>query len=117
MRIGLIGAGRIGTLHAGVLRAIDAVDELVIVDVEADRAKSLAETLGVSHLDRPHDVFDKVDAVVIASSTETHSPTSSKPLRPMSRRFARSPSRSTWNLRIEPPLRFRRAVSRVGATG
>ncbi|MCH7846226.1 MAG: Gfo/Idh/MocA family oxidoreductase [Acidobacteria bacterium] len=74
MRIGLIGAGRIGTLHAGVLSAIDAVDELVIVDVEADRAKTLAEKLGVSHLDRPHDVFDEVDAVVIASSTETHSP-------------------------------------------
>ena len=74
MRIGLIGAGRIGTLHAGVLRAIDTVDELVIVDVEADRAKSLAEKLGVSHLDQPHQVFDKVDAVVIASSTETHSP-------------------------------------------
>ena len=26
LRIGLIGAGRIGTLHAGVLRAIDTVD-------------------------------------------------------------------------------------------
>jgi len=74
LRIGLIGAGRIGTLHAGVLSAIDTVDELVIVDVEADRAKSLAEKLGVSHLDQPHQVFDEVDAVVIASSTETHSP-------------------------------------------
>jgi len=61
-------------LHAGVLSAIDTVDELVIVDVEADRAKSLADQLGVSHLDQPHQVFDKVDAVVIASSTETHSP-------------------------------------------
>lgn len=74
MRVGLIGAGRIGTLHAGVLSGVAAVDELVIVDSVPDRAKKLAADLDAHHLDNPDDVFDAVDAVVIASSTETHAP-------------------------------------------
>lgn len=72
MRVGLIGAGRIGTLHAGVLAGVAAIDELVISDSDADRAKKLAADLDAHHLDDPDEVFDGVDAVVIASSTETH---------------------------------------------
>lgn len=74
MRIGLIGAGRIGAVHASVLSEVDLVGELVIADVAVDRAKALADRLDASHLDRPEDVFGRVDAVVIASSTETHAP-------------------------------------------
>lgn len=74
MRVGLIGAGRIGTLHAGVLTGVAAVDELVIADSDPVRAKQLAADLGAHHLDNPADVFGSVDAVVIASSTETHTP-------------------------------------------
>jgi myo-inositol 2-dehydrogenase/D-chiro-inositol 1-dehydrogenase len=70
----LIGAGRIGTLHAGVLTGVAAVDELVIADSVSVRAKQLAADLGAHHLDSPAAVFDTVDAVVIASSTETHAP-------------------------------------------
>ncbi|NOY56500.1 MAG: Gfo/Idh/MocA family oxidoreductase [Actinobacteria bacterium] len=72
MRVGLIGAGRIGTLHAGVLTGVAAVDELVIADSAAGRAKKLAADLDAHHLDDPDEIFDSVDAVVIASSTETH---------------------------------------------
>jgi len=72
LRVGLIGAGRIGTLHASVLTRLAAVDELVITDSDADRAKKLAADLDTYHLDDPDDLFDGVDAVVIASSTETH---------------------------------------------
>ncbi len=74
MRVGLIGAGRIGTLHAGVLTEVAAIDELVVADSVADRARQLAAQLGAHHLDDPADIFDSVDAVVIASSTETHAP-------------------------------------------
>jgi len=72
LRVGLIGAGRIGTLHAGVLTGVAAVDELVIADSAAGRAKKLAADLDAHHLDDPDEIFDSVDAVVIASSTETH---------------------------------------------
>lgn len=48
MRVGLIGAGRIGTLRADVLAAAAAIDELVITDVVVDRAKRLAVEVGLS---------------------------------------------------------------------
>lgn len=70
----MIGAGRIGTLHAGVLSQLAAVDELVVADSIPTRAKQLATDLAVDHVDDPRDVFETADAVVIASSTETHAP-------------------------------------------
>jgi myo-inositol 2-dehydrogenase/D-chiro-inositol 1-dehydrogenase len=70
----LIGAGRIGTLHAGVLAELEQVEELLIADSATDRAKELASTLNAHHLDDSNEVFGSVDAVVIASSTETHVP-------------------------------------------
>lgn len=74
MQVGLIGAGRIGTLHAGVLRALDSVDDLLITDLDTSRAEGLSDQLRAEHIDSPDDLFGKVDAVVIASSTDTHVP-------------------------------------------
>jgi len=74
LRVGLIGAGRIGTLHARVLNGVATIDELVIADLAPDRATKLATELGARHVDNPAEIFNSVDAVVIASSTETHAP-------------------------------------------
>ena len=38
MRIGIIGVGRIGALHAETLSSLDEVEELVIVDADTARA-------------------------------------------------------------------------------
>ena len=46
MKVGLLGAGRIGAFHAGVLAEDQRVDDLVIGDVDAGRAAPLAEELG-----------------------------------------------------------------------
>jgi myo-inositol 2-dehydrogenase/D-chiro-inositol 1-dehydrogenase len=72
VRIGLIGAGRIGTVHGEVLRDLDAVDALVIGDIIPEHAVRLADHLGATSTDDPLSLFDDVDALVIASSTDTH---------------------------------------------
>ncbi len=71
MLLGLIGAGRIGAYHAGILKSLDGVDDLLVFDAVADRAESVAHEIGAtpSDLDR---LFEVADAVVIASSTDTH---------------------------------------------
>ena len=74
MRIGLIGAGRIGTLHAEVLSRLEQIEEIVVTDTIADRARQLSAKLNTRHLDDPHELFATVDAIIIASSTETHAP-------------------------------------------
>ena len=75
MRIGLVGAGRIGAVHAETLADLDPVSELVIADAAADRAAELAGRVGAraapdaaALLDGP----DRVDGVVIAAGTAAH---------------------------------------------
>lgn len=90
MRIGLLGAGRIGAFHAATLLDSPDVTELVVGDVDAPRAVALAEKLGqpVDRTDRTTGrtpagrtvtggdvaaVFAAApDAVVIAAATSAH---------------------------------------------
>ena len=74
MRIALLGAGRIGSMHARLLARAPAVDQLVIADAIPGRAEASAQELGakaiaVASLEA---AFDLVDAVVIAASTDAH---------------------------------------------
>ena len=46
MRIGLIGVGRIGVLHASTLRGLPGVDSLIITDADLDRARQVAGEFG-----------------------------------------------------------------------
>ncbi len=74
MRIGVIGAGRIGSLHAAALAATDGVDELLIADADPGRAAVLARTLGARPARSTGELFTTagVDAVVIAAATAAH---------------------------------------------
>ncbi len=46
MRIGLLGAGRIGKMQPQVPKGIDALDGRLIADSDADAAKELAASVG-----------------------------------------------------------------------
>ena len=76
LNVGLIGAGRIGRLHAGHLAGqIPRAHLLVVADVAEDAARECAREFGI-----PRAVADSravlenpdLDAVVICSSTDTH---------------------------------------------
>ena len=72
MRIGILGLGRIGSLHADTLAGLDAVESLVVAD-PAPAAKDVAERVGAEMAGSPEALFDAgIDGVVIASSTQTH---------------------------------------------
>ncbi|MGK5730754.1 Gfo/Idh/MocA family protein [Streptomyces sp. URMC 124] len=73
MRIGVVGAGRIGAHHAAVLASVAGVDALVIADTAHHRAAALAARVGARTAPAPHAVFDGgVDAVVITAATSAH---------------------------------------------
>ncbi|MFE6128355.1 Gfo/Idh/MocA family oxidoreductase [Streptomyces sp. NPDC056437] len=73
MRIGLIGTGRIGTFHAGVLARHREVGSLVVADADPARAAAVAERTGATAAPSAHEIFTwGVDAVVIASATASH---------------------------------------------
>ncbi|HCS40017.1 MAG TPA: inositol 2-dehydrogenase [Anaerolineaceae bacterium] len=76
IKVGVIGAGRIGKIHAGNLATrIPGVEVVAIADPNVDAAKELAEKLHVSayYEDYRKVLEDKsIEAVLICSSTDTH---------------------------------------------
>lgn len=74
IRVGLLGAGRIGKVHAKSIMA-DARSQLVAVsDVNEESAKQLAASSGAKAMSSQAILADSsIDAVLIATSTDTHS--------------------------------------------
>jgi myo-inositol 2-dehydrogenase / D-chiro-inositol 1-dehydrogenase len=74
MDVALFGAGRIGKIHAGNVARQPGVTLRYVVDVDAAAAKSLAQQHGAQVASVEAALADKaVGAVVIGSSTDTHS--------------------------------------------
>ena len=74
MDVALFGAGRIGKIHAGNVARQPGVTLRYVVDVDAAAARSLAQQHGAQVASVETALADKaVGAVVIGSSTDTHS--------------------------------------------
>lgn len=72
-RFGLIGAGRIGHIHATNIAANPDCELAYVADVAVDAAHTLAGRVGASVVSVDTMMADpSVDAVAIASSTDTH---------------------------------------------
>jgi myo-inositol 2-dehydrogenase / D-chiro-inositol 1-dehydrogenase len=76
LKLGLIGAGRIGRLHAKLLTTtIPAANVMMVADVFEESARQCAESYNIPAFSRDYRaVLDREDiqAVVICSSTDTH---------------------------------------------
>ena len=74
-RFALLGAGFIGNVHAQSLAAHPDVELRYIFDIALDRAQELADKYGGEATTDLDVIFDKanIDAILIASSTATHS--------------------------------------------
>jgi myo-inositol 2-dehydrogenase / D-chiro-inositol 1-dehydrogenase len=74
-RLGLVGVGRIGAMHAGALHGLAGVDELLVADADPARAQAAAERLGAG-VRQVADVgalfAERPDGVVIAAPTGAH---------------------------------------------
>ena len=74
LRIGVIGAGRIGIVHSGSVHDTEGAELAVIVDAVEESAAKLAGKYGVKHTTNVDDIFTKgdVDAIIVGSPTPTH---------------------------------------------
>ncbi|GGR68626.1 dehydrogenase [Streptomyces humidus] len=73
MRIGVIGTGRIGTIHANTLSRHREVGSLILTDANPARAQELALRLGETAAPGVDEIFRwGVDAVVITTATSAH---------------------------------------------
>ncbi len=77
VRVGVIGAGRIGRLHAqNIVRRIPEAEVVAVSDVVKKAAEDCAATLAIPHAyEDPRRILEdrSIDAVLICSSTDTHS--------------------------------------------
>ena len=72
LRLGLVGAGRMGSLHARVYSELPDVQLVGIADVDSGRAASLAQRFQTNAFTDPEQLVGQVQAVSIASPTDTH---------------------------------------------
>lgn len=73
LNIGIIGAGRIGQVHAKTLQLLPDANLVAIADAVSAAAESLADSVG-AQVRTVDDIISAkdIDAVIVASSTDTH---------------------------------------------
>lgn len=96
VRIGIIGAGRIGKVHITSIstRIKDAVIKTVADPYMNEETKLWAKSMGVAHATKDYkEIIDdpEIDAVLICSSTDTHSPISLEAIRAGKHVFCEKP--------------------------
>jgi myo-inositol 2-dehydrogenase/D-chiro-inositol 1-dehydrogenase len=75
LHVGVVGVGRIGSLHASTLLALEGVAAVTVADSDAARAGEVAQSLGVRTAETPESLVEAgVDALVIATPTPAHAP-------------------------------------------
>lgn len=68
----MLGVGRMGQLHARVLREQPAVSELLVADADAERAAGVAAEIGATHVPSVEEAVERAEAIVIVAATDAH---------------------------------------------
>jgi predicted dehydrogenase len=72
IRTAVIGAGKMGTVHAKVYSQLPQSDLVAVVDTDIDKARKLARKYKCSAFANCSGLLGKVDAVTIATPTASH---------------------------------------------
>ena len=72
IRTAVVGAGKMGAIHAKVYSQLPDSELVAVVDTDQNRATQLAENYGCLAFTDCTEVLGKVDAVTVATPTTTH---------------------------------------------
>lgn len=72
LRVAVIGAGHLGAIHARLLRSIDDVHLVGVVDPREDARRRVAAESQTAEFADHRQVLGQIDAAIIAASTEHH---------------------------------------------
>lgn len=72
MRIGVVGVGRMGSLHAKLCAAMDSVELAAVCDIDEARGRAAADGHGCAFYPDRAGLADAVDAVIVAVPTAAH---------------------------------------------
>ena len=71
-KVGVVGVGRMGEYHVGVLSEMREAYLVGVVDSSEERAKTISERYNVPYFGDYKDLFDKADVAVVAVPTSLH---------------------------------------------
>ena len=72
LRTAIVGAGKMGKIHAKVYDKLDNAELVAVVDNDLERARALAEKYDCPAYTDPAELIGKVDAVTISAPTIAH---------------------------------------------
>lgn len=72
LRMAVIGAGHLGRIHARLLKTVESVDLVGVVDPRADSRRQVSDDLDVAGYAHLYDVLGKIDAAIVATPTSSH---------------------------------------------
>ena len=74
IKVGVIGVGRMGKYHVGILSELPEVELTTVVDIDPKSRKVIEENYGTPGFENYKDIYGKVDAAVVAVPTGLHFP-------------------------------------------
>ena len=72
IRLGVIGTGKLGTIHTRLAAGLRDAELVGVYDVDREKAAELARGHRVHPFESPDELFDSVDGCVIVTPTTTH---------------------------------------------
>ncbi len=72
LRVGVVGVGHMGSYHVAALSELLDANLAAVCDLDAERARELADRYGAEAFSDPADLIGRVDAVTIAVPTLQH---------------------------------------------
>ena len=72
IKAGVVGVGKMGEYHVGVLSEMSEVALTAVADINEGRARAIAKNFGCSFYSDYRDIYGKVDVVVVAVPTSLH---------------------------------------------
>ena len=71
-RVGVVGVGHLGKLHARIYNELPDVELVAVVDIVPRRARKIGRAFNTKSYDDYHMLFGKVDAVSVVVPTDSH---------------------------------------------
>ena len=72
VRAGVIGVGRMGTYHVGILSELDKVELFAVVDFDSMSRHIIEKNYETLGFDNNRDIYDKVEVAIVAVPTGMH---------------------------------------------
>jgi predicted dehydrogenase len=74
VKVGVIGVGRMGTYHVGILAELPGVELAAVVDTDPKNLQAIEKNYGTPGFNSHQDIYGKVEVAVVAVPTGLHYP-------------------------------------------